>query len=334
MAPPSPPRPTLADVADRAACSPSTVSLVVSGKSAGRVSAAVVERVERAVAALGYRPHAAARDLATGGSRAVAVVVPDLSNPYYAGLVSGLADGLPDDRSVTLIAAGRDESPAAVLARAAAADPSALVVCSPASGDALRQAVLPARTVVLDAPGIKSSGAHVDVDVEAAGRLGVEHLIERGHRIIAWFGPDRDSVTFQRRLRSAEQAARGRAELVLALLPAIDPDIAAVAFRDAWPRLAQTGVTAIMCADDLLAFGLLLGARELGVRVPADLAVVGLGNLWHSRVTGPALTSVDLHARDLGRAAADALAAWDRTGRRPARRVLPAELVVRDSTGD
>src|SRR4051794_4192645 len=172
----TPQRPTLADVASHAGCSPSTVSLVVSGKSAGRVSAAVADRVGRAVAELGYRPHTAARDLATGGSRAIAVVVPDLSNPYYAELVSGLAAGLPDDRSITLIAAGREESPAAVLARAAAADPSALVVCSPASGEALRQAVLPPRTVVLDAPGIRSRGAHVDVDVDAAGRLCVEHL--------------------------------------------------------------------------------------------------------------------------------------------------------------
>jgi len=333
VAPPVPTRPTLDDVAARAGCSPSTVSLVVSGKSAGRVSAAVADRVHQAVAELEYRPHGAARDLATGGSRAVAVVVPDLTNPYYAELVSGLAAGLPDDRSITLIAAGRDEPPAAVLARAAAADPSALVVCSPASGEALRRAVLPARTVVLDAPGIRSSGAHVDVDVEGAGRLAVEHLIERGHRAIAWLGPEWESVTVQRRLQAAEQAARGRARLVRTEVPIIDPDVALTCFRDAWPRLTADGVTAVVCADDLLGFGVLLAARELGLRVPADLAVVGLGNLWPTRVTAPALTSVDLHGRDLGRAAAAALAAWDRTGRRPARRVLPVELVERASTG-
>jgi LacI family transcriptional regulator len=321
-------RPTLVDVAALAQCSPSAVSLVVSGKSRGRISPEVATRVESAVAELGYRPHRAARSLATGRSGTIAVVVPDAANPYYAALMSGLAAELTAEQSITLAVVGREEPLAATISRAVDGDPDGLVVCSPANSAALRGAPLSEFTVVLDAPGVRSSAAHVDVDVAAAGRLASTHLRAHGHRRIGWLGPDRRSATFLRRRDAAAESGR----LDIADVSAIDPDAAAERFRVVWPQWSARGVTAVICADDLLAYGVLLAAAELGITVPHDLALIGMGNLWNSQITSPALTSVDLHAFQLGQAAARALARWQTSGTKPARRQLPVELVVRAST--
>jgi LacI family transcriptional regulator len=301
---------------------------VVSGKSSGRISPEAAARVHDAVAELGYRPHHAARSLATGRSRSIAVVVPDAANPYYAALMSGLADELASEQSITLAVVARDEPLAAAIERAVDGDPDGLVVCSPADSAALRDAPLAEFTVVLDAPGVRSPAAHIDVDVAAAGRLAIAHLRARGHRRIGWLGPERDAATFVHRRDAAAESAR----LVVAEVAAIDPDAAAERFGVVWPQWSARGVTAVVCADDLLAYGVLLAAPELGIAVPSDLAVVGMGNLWTSRITAPGLTSVDLHARELGRAAAGALSRWRTSGTKPARRRLPVDLVARAST--
>jgi len=321
-------RPTLVDVAALARCSPSAVSLVVSGKSRGRISPDVVARVESAVAELGYRPHRAARSLATGRSGTIAVVVPDAANPYYAALVSGLAEELAAEQAIILAVVGREEPLAAAISRSVDGDPDGLVVCSPADTAALRGAPLCEFTVVLDAPGVRSSAAHVDVDVAAAGRLASSHLRAQGHRRIGWLGPDRDSATFLRRRDAAAESGR----LHVAEVSALDPDAAAERFRVAWPQWSARGVTAVICADDLLAYGVLLAAAELGITVPRDLALVGMGNLWNSQITSPALTSVDLHASQLGRNAARALARWRTSGTKPARRQVSVDLVARASS--
>ena len=104
-------------------------------------------------------------------------------------------------------------------------------------------------------------------------------------------------------------------------------------FRRIWPAWSAAGVTAVVCGDDLHAYGVLRAARELGLGIPGDLSLVGFNDLPYSELTEPALSTVNLFATRLGTEAAALLGRYIRTGRAPASQVLPSVLVVRESTG-
>ena len=92
-------------------------------------------------------------------------------------------------------------------------------------------------------------------------------------------------------------------------------------------------MTAVVCGDDLHAYGVLRAARSLGLGIPGDLSLVGFNDLPYSELTAPALTTVNLFATRLGTEAAALLGTFIRTGRVPGSTVLPSALVVRESTG-
>lgn len=115
-------------------------------------------------------------------------------------------------------------------------------------------------------------------------------------------------------------------------VPRMASELADAEFENAWPAWREAGVTAIVCGDDLLAYGVLAAAARLGVRVPDDLSVLGFNDLPFSSMLAPSLTSVDLAPRDLGRRAALALGAL-LAGNQPGAELLPTALKARASTG-
>jgi hypothetical protein len=104
-------------------------------------------------------------------------------------------------------------------------------------------------------------------------------------------------------------------------------------FLERWPVWQPAGVTAVVCGDDLYAYGVLRACRLLGVEIPAQLSVVGFDDLPYSEFTDPSLTTVNLSAHELGETAAELLQDYLTTGQPPRSRVLATSLVVRDSTG-
>jgi len=319
---------TSVDVARRAGVSQSTVSLVFSGKGRGRVSEATQERVRRCARELGYRPNVAAQALRLGRSRAVALLVPDVTNPFFSRVLRGAQRAAQAaGYTVALVDTANDrrwEEQSFEALRAGPVDGYLLFEVSAPEALGSDQAVV---LMEAEAPGRPS----VRFDAEGGAAAAFEHLIELGHRRIAHLAAAFDAPTF--RLR---EAARVRVLSEAGLDPDTQPraltPITIDDARDAAGAVLDDGPTAVFCDDDLIAAGLYLATRERGLRVPRDLSVIGFDDMDFARVLDPSLTTVALDAEQLG-ASGFELLERRMAGRRTRRRlVLPAQLLVRGST--
>jgi DNA-binding LacI/PurR family transcriptional regulator len=322
-------RRTSNDVARHAGVSQSTVSLVLSGKGAGRVSEATQERVRRSARELGYRPNVAAQALRLGSSRTVALLVPDIANPFFNRVLRGAQRAAQAaGYTVALVDTGKDprwEQQSFEALRAGPVD--GYMLFNVGAPDALGPDE-PVVLIELEAPGRPS----VRFDTEAGAEAAFRHLLELGHRRVGHLAADFDGLTFHRR-----EAARRRVLAGAGLDPAAQPrvvtEIAIDAAHDAAGPLLDQSPTAVFCDDDLIAAGLYLAARDRGIPIPEELSVVGFDDMDFARVLTPPLTTVALDGEKLG-ATGFELLEKRMTGRRIRRRVvLPAELLVRGSTG-
>jgi DNA-binding LacI/PurR family transcriptional regulator len=317
------------DVAKHAGVSQSTVSLVFSGKGRGRVSEATQERVRRSARELGYRPNVAAQALRLGASRAVALLVPDVTNPFFSRVLRGAQRAAAAaGYTVALVDTANDrrwEEQSCEALRAGPVDGYLLFEVS--APDALG-GDHPVVLMEAEAPGKPS----VRFDAEGGAAAAFEHLVDLGHRRIGHLAAAFDAPTFLLR-EAARRRVLGNA--------GIDPDEQPRALtpigiddaRDVALALLDEQPTAVMCDDDIIAAGLYLAARERGIRVPGDLSVVGFDDMDFARVLDPPLTTVALDAEQLGASSFGLLEAR-MAGKRVRRRVvLPAELLVRGSTG-
>ena len=321
-------RVTSVDVAERAGVSQSTVSLVFSGKGQGRVSEATQEHVRRCARELGYRPNVAAQALRLGTSRAVALLVPDITNPFFSRVLRGAQRAARSaGYTVALVDTANDrrwEEQSFEALRAGPVDGYLLFEVDPPGG------LGPDEHVVLmeaEAPRRPS----VRFDAEAGAEAAFRHLVELGHKRVGHLAASFDAPTFHRR-EAARRRVLGEAGLDPDSLPraltAIGIEEAHIA---AGPMLDERP-TAVYCDDDLIAAGLYLAARERGIRLPRDLSVVGFDDMDFARALEPALTTVVLDAELLGATAFELLERRMSGSRTRQRIVLPAELLVRDST--
>jgi DNA-binding LacI/PurR family transcriptional regulator len=241
-----------------------------------------------------------------------------------------------------------DVPTAAALGRLAALRPAGVVVDAPSEAflDELR---LDTPLVLLDAPRLPASTAEaasgapstdrravsVDFDLLGGVRALLDHLHVLGHRQLGYLGGRTATDTFRLRrlLLEREAALRGmrvhaddRAESLIDLTAAAD------AFVDSWPQWRDAGVTALVCATDTHAYGVLQSARAMGMPVPGELAVVGFDDLASSVVSDPPLTSVRLPGEALGRAGAEQLLAQIEGRTTVPAPVIAADLIVRAST--
>ncbi len=321
-------RVTSVDVARRAGVSQSTVSLVFSGKGAGRVSEATQERVRQAARQLGYRPNVAAQALRLGSSRAVALLVPDITNPFFSRVLRGAQRAAQEaGYTVALIDTGNDrrwEAQSFEALRAGPVDGYLLFEVIPPEALESDNAVVVIESEVENRPSVR-------FDAEAGAAAAFQHLVDLGHRRIGHLAAEFDAPTFQ-----AREAARRRVLSAAGLdpdeLPRVKTAIAIENARVAAGPLLDERPTAVYCDDDLIAAGLYLAARERGLSIPGDLSVVGFDDMDFARVLEPPLTTVALDAEKLGAIAFELLEAC-MAGRGGSRVVLPAELLVRDSTG-
>jgi len=320
---------TSVDVARNAGVSQSTVSLVFSGKGAGRVSEATQERVRRCARELGYRPNVAAQALRLGRSGAVALLVPDVTNPFFSRVLRGAQrSAQAAGYTVALVDTANDrrwEEQSFEALRAGPVDGYLLFEVSAPEALGADQAV-----VLMEAEA--SGRPSVRFDAERGAASAFEHLVELGHRRIGHLAAAFDAPTFHLR-EAARRKVLGAAgvdpdEQPRALTPITIEDA-----REAAAALLDEQPTAVMCDDDIIAAGLYLAARERGLRIPRDVSVIGFDDMDFARVLDPALTTVALDAEQLGASGFELLEAR-MAGRRTRRRVvLPAELLVRGSTG-
>lgn len=327
-------RVTIAQVARRAGVSPTTVSHVLSGKRP--VSSPIRDQVRKAVRDLGYRPSSVARHLRTKRSQIIAVIVPDITNPFYTGVSRGLADAVDAAGYGTYI--GNTD---AMLERERKFVDDVLdrgvdgfVI---ASAHVVTEEV--ARAVRYGTPVVCLGGSvdHPAVDVvladdEAGSRLATTHLISRGARRIAMIqGTVGSGNARDRGYRSA------LADAGLSFLPELTEhgDWTRQGGREAMRVLLarKTRPDAVFCANDLMAIGALDAIRAAGLTIPSDIALVGFDDVEAAGLVTPALTTVTNPSYDAGQAAGRLL--LDRIDERvPEHRRtirLPCRLVERES---
>jgi LacI family transcriptional regulator len=338
--PQHPPRPggrvTAAMVAARAGVSTATVSLVANGKTRGRVSADNISRVSQAIAELGYVVDSVGSSLAKGVSSIVVLVAPDISNPFFAKVVAGVRESLGADFQLLLSVTEAGEFPRADdIRRLLALRPAGLLVDAPDAAF-LENLSATGPMVLLDAPGLEAYAPSVNLDVAHGARELAAHLAASGHQRVAYLDSVTGTATFTMRRTAflAEAAARGMTVDPGHLISTtIDVGASAEAFAAAWPQWQQAGVTAVVCATDTHAYGVLQQAHVAGVRIPDELAAAGFDDLPYSATSNPGLTSVHLPATRLGLKAGEQLRGLieGRQLEQP-QLTLESSLIVRGST--
>lgn len=323
---------TSVDVARKAGVSQATVSLVMSGKAAGRISEATAETVRRCAKELGYRPNVAARALRSGAAAAIGLVVADVTHPFFGRTLRGAQRAAREaGHAVVLIDAAFGETGGEGSIDALPAGVIDGFVFFHAPPPAWLEAPGTPPVIVVEAQSERFP--YLVLDIAAAADAVLSHLHELGHRRIGYLRGARPEETMgERHERWAAQLRSGGVDP--ATMPVssatFDPDATIAAGRELLKRRDE--ITAVMCDDDVLAAGMAAAAREAGVDVPGELSITGFDDLDLARLTAPPLTTVRFHPEALGAAAFEMLHARLR-GEEPESRVLPVELVVRGSTG-
>jgi LacI family transcriptional regulator len=321
---------TIKDVARAAGVSASTACRALS--SPALVSASAQERVVRAANELDYQPNRAARGLITGRTGNLGMIVPDLANPFFPGVVKGM-QAKAREAGYAAFLADSDEDPAleATLVKALAPEVDGIVLCSPRMSEAnLRSVVADTPLVLLNRRVGKASS--VTVDNAGGMRQVVAHLTAFGHRRIAYVGGPRGSWNHRERLRALRSVTAGAGVELVELGNVVPQFEGGVAAAD---LVLAAGVTAVIAYNDLIALGILNRFNVRGVAVPAEISVVGCDDIVLSAMGHPALTTVALPMQLVGRAGVDLLLHVINSPDREAtsRRELPTQLMVRGSTG-
>lgn len=322
---------TARDVARVAGVSVSTVSRALAKPDS--VSQATRDKVLETARGMGYRPNLAARGLITGRTGNIALIVPDLENPFFSAVAKGV-QSKARTAGYAVIIADSDEDPSqeAELVRSLAKQVDGVLLCSPRSPDSVIAQLAQECTVVLvnrrcgDIP-------TVAIDNLDGVRQAVMHLRALGHRTIAYVGGPSTSWSNRQRIDALQAVAAEHPELEVIDLGSFQPYISGgIAASD---LVIASGATAVLAYNDLVAFGILKRLRQRGVRIPEDISVVGVDNIPMSTLTTPALTSVGIPLVNCGRAGVDMLLSLvrDPSVRPVHHHDLSFRLVVRESTG-
>lgn len=338
-------RPRIADVAREAGVSKTAVSFAFNQPE--RLSSETANRIRGVADGLGYRPNPLARLLTQSRTMSIGVLTPQalavtFSNPYFALFSEGVAEVAEELGYELHFISPLRGSLALAIARATVDGIVAigLSVDHP-EVEQIRGAGLP--MVLVDADDVPDESSIV-VDDEAGAQAAAEHLLELGHRAMivmavepaeAAIGRQADGVT-ARRLRGyqAALAAAGLSlpdDSVVAGRASIEGGAAAL--HRAWAL--QQRPTAVLAMSDAMAIGAMRAARELGLRVPDDLSIVGFDDVDLAALVDPPLTTVHQPIRQKGSDAVRLLLSEVDAGaeRTPEHRRLETRLVVRGSTG-
>jgi LacI family transcriptional regulator len=322
-------RVTIADVAARAGVSLSTVSRALNGNPT--VDPALAERVKDAAAALDYTASPVARSLVLGRTQTVAVIVPDLGNPTFQGILRGLSRAAAaDDYHVLVADSAESVDEERVLASTTRRRTDGVILCAPRlPQDELDRLVGGLRPVVLinrtagDVPSVRA-------DYRSALTAELDHLHGLGHRRIVYLAGAAGSVANAARLAAIDSFVSAHPDTEVDEIPCgVDFEAGAAAA----PAVRASGATAALAFNDLVAMGLLSAVQESGCRIPADLSIVGFDDIPFARYTTPPLTTAAVPAAELG------AQAWARMrelldGAEPGHPLtLLPELTVRGTSG-
>lgn len=329
---------TVTDIARASGVSRATVSLVLRGSPL--VHADTRAKVEAQLKRLGYVYNRAAANLRRQTSSSVALVINDLSNPFFAEFAAGVDEALGEAGYITLLGS-TNESPErqhAVLASLMEHSPAGIILSPAEHSDGEQvQRLVGAHTAVLvfnrELPG--ADWDFLALDNRRGARLATEHLLALGHRRIAFFGGHADSSSCQERRQGYIEAmtAAGISPEPRWLVECT-PSRVEAARTTAELAASYTDVTAAVCYNDNVALGLKLGLIARGLRPGQNFALTGFDDIPEAAQTTPPLTTLAVEPRARGRQAAELLLERLRDRDAPARHIVaPVQLVVRGSSG-
>jgi LacI family transcriptional regulator len=333
---------SMKDVAALAGVSVGTVSNVLN--SPATVADRTRQRVEAAIDKLGWVRNESARQLRAGRSRSIGLVVMDITNPFFADIVSGVEDYVYDlGYTVQLGNSGQQVSRESAHLQLFDQNRVRGLLFAPIWDVGDRVAQLRRRgipVVIVDRGGDKADYCWVAVDDIEGGRLAAAHLIEQGHVRIAFVGgPSRLQQVRDRRLGAqlATSSLGGTDGLLTISTPRLDVEsgVRAAGEISAMPDAERP--TATFAANDLLAIGLLQGFVTNGMRIPEDMAIIGYDDIAFAGAAAVPLSSIRQPRHELGRRAVELLFEEvdaldnDRPHEHQHIQFVP-ELVVRQST--
>ncbi|MEC9430353.1 LacI family DNA-binding transcriptional regulator [Alteromonas macleodii] len=287
--------PTIYQVAERAGVSLSTVSRVLNGKAS--VNKVLKERVEKAVKELNYRPNSVARSLANNRTDSVGVLVPELNAPFFGDLMQAVESTLRAADKHVIISVGRNclETEKDAVEFLISRNCDALIMHAEALSDEylleLNQSKLPVALVNRQVKGLPE--ACTSLDNEKGGYLATRHLLELGHKDIAYISGPTDKCDASLRLEGHKRAL---SEAGLPTNPQLifNGDYSEEDGKIGLLELMARDVpfTALVCANDWMASGAISCARDLGMSLPHDLSVVGFDDVVFAHHVFPRLTTV------------------------------------------
>ncbi len=328
---------TVTDIAEAIGVSRATVSLVLRGSPLVNVDTRA--KVEAELRRQRYVYNRGAANLRRRTSSSVALVINDLSNPFFAEFASGVDEALGGKGFVTLLGS-TGESPErqqAVLTTLMEHMPAGLIL-SPAEGSdtgQLRQVLGHANVLLFNRELPGAEWDFLTLDNQQGAYLATRHLIEQGHRRIAFYGGHAvSSSCHQRRTGYAQALVEAGMPVQPAWLIETSPSRLDAAARTGELFALGDVPTAAVCYNDSVALGLMLGLASRGVQPGRDFAVTGFDDISEASVASPPLTTLTVNPRERGRQAAELLLLrLDHPDAAPARTVAPVQLRVRESSG-
>jgi LacI family transcriptional regulator len=332
---------TIRDVAEAADVHVSTVSRALDPSKSSLIAEATRERVAAIAKELGYQPHLVASGLRRGQTMTIGIVVPDLGNPIYAPMARGATHALEASNYMPLLADTQDDHDrlARILGHLAERRIEALITTAARLTDKdllvdLQRRGVPVVTAIRT---VSTSGlATIEHDDEAGGRLAADHLLTLGHRRLAQVRGPADVEPFLRRTKGFADAVARAGHACLGDVDPVPHLTAEHGYRVTRALLDVDEAdrpTGLFVQNDVMGLGALQAIRELGLRCPADVSIVGYNDVFFTSHTAPPLTTIRLDAYEIGQQAgalalrliADPDADRDHVG-------VPPELVVRSST--
>lgn len=321
---------TLADVAREAGVSRATASLVL--RKSPLVGSKTRKKVEAAIETLGYVYNLGAARMRAGRSRTVGVIVPNLTNPFFAELLTGIEATLDTADHMVIVANSRDsaENQANIIRRMREHGVDGLIVC-PAFGSRpslVSDAQAWALPLVQALRFVSSSGGdYAGADYAGGMRQAVDHLVALGHRSIAFITGNRRHSAAEERLdgfRSAmtDHGLSGKLVFTIPLTPADAMETAAKVLA------APERPSAAICFNDVVALGLSSGLSDLGVQPGRDFSVIGFDNVRETEIARPKLTSIATYPLEIGATAAKLLLDRLAAPSRPATRIVHLTTLI------
>ncbi|WP_301275246.1 LacI family DNA-binding transcriptional regulator [Streptomyces sp. RKCA744] len=326
--------PTSYDVARLAGCSQAAVSLWVTGNHVGRLSVDLQARIAAAVSELGYSTNRAAQRLSTGHGKTITFFFPGFRYDYFGSILDGVTQVLGrswEIRFVDLRPLEDRHAPESLFQAAGGADSTVMLVASPSKRDLEALALLNRhRIVVIDAPECPPGASLVHYDMAPAIDRMSAHLAALGHRSIGYLAlAGAASMTLEHReavLRAATEHHGSRITHTAEAGTGAGEDSAKLQHTlSAW---LEAGVTALVCADERLAYAVLRVASRSGIRIPQQLSMVSFNDSDVAAFLRPGLASIRLLPEPLGSKAAEIIR---RNPKNPRMESIAAGYIARQS---